>query len=866
MIADIEPKVALHDLGTLRRLSPETLVRFTVTDLPATHEWGWPAYTPTAKSFRRKSWHSNVEDAPEILQADWKKYRWYPSKPDDAVLFSPGGLVAAIKAANGVLWLTGGEIAVMTLYEVGLPNSTCFFGDNAASKTVLEDLRQLEVKQVIAVLDRDKSSELLARKVKSQLEGSAITFTNRELPYPLTASHGLDVNDYWLGWQHSKEDFVAALNELPLWDVPLLEPPAPKTIQFPGLRPDDHDPLYVPPRAIALVKSLLGIREEYNSEGWTRHKVPCPFHADEHASFDWNDQLNCGRCQSACGRSFNVKEILAVKGYTSFADFFDAPLTLNGNGSSPHVDLNAVPPEPTLPIVNEENKRPPLTLPTQPLPVNPKNVRQVTTSQLRPPLPNNTELTTEQQALAAMGRGWLDKYVDWAFRAAPLAPALLHEAIGLWLVASTIARRVCLQVKRERIFPNLYVFILAEPSDVTKSEALNLAQEVLALTGLNPLRLPREATPEALYENMAGMKPKNFDDLPTLDQLEFNLTRVFAAQRTIIEDEAGSILSGMKKEYNEGVEVLLLKGYDANMYPLTKQTKGAGRTTIRDLSLCFLGASTPTHWQRHMGPDQYESGLAGRFAIITPDVIYLNDAHAPDEVEEPTAIVNRLKTLFYRILPWPFNPLDAGGRPSIPEIEEVKSPPINTASITPEAFAQFKKYREAIRAIQQSGVLDFKKKTCYGKLGTLTMKVALNLAAVNATTSDIRVEARHYYAAQEIVEKWRESLHRLDEIIASNTADDTNDRVFNRIQQAGTEGIRIRDLSRAIHLPADKTRREVAELLAEKLIEVVSRKAENNRMVDFYRVIIAKSEESHSVTVESPSVTNPPSDSVTSVT
>ena len=135
-------------------------------------------------------------------------------------------------------------------------------------------------------------------------------------------------------------------------------------------------------------------------------------------------------------------------------------------------------------------------------------------------------------------------------------------------------------------------------------------QRLIDAAGLNALTISGDATPEALFDEMAGLKPMNYKDLPESVQKRWKSGRVFASQRMIMKDEASSIFASMKKDYNAGLTEILLQGYDGDTGVWEKILKSRGLISVRDMCLSFLGATTPAMWSKHVGQEEAENGFA----------------------------------------------------------------------------------------------------------------------------------------------------------------------------------------------------------------------------------------------------------------
>jgi hypothetical protein len=448
--------------------------------------------------------------------------------------------------------------------------------------------------------------------------------------------------------------------------------------------------------------------------------------------------------------------------------------------------------------------------------------------QIRPSLPDYAQLSPEKQRMAAQGRAWLDDYLAWAVESSPLTPRLFHEAMGLWLLATASTRRVCVRIGGETIFPNLFVLIVGRTTIYRKSTAMNLAKSILQKANLAPILLPADMTPEALFDELAGVKPNNYENLSPDVQERWRLSRKIAAQRSFFKDEVSSFFANMRKDYMQGFEEFWTQGYDASPGVWERRLKSTGLISIKDPCLSFLGATTPGMYGKYVGTEFYESGLLPRFAILTPEGREPY-RYPSDDIPNPDSIIERLVRFFRYTLPWESHATD-----------EVKTPPHVYLSIAPDAEEQLRAYRKAVGDdFAADGLISDIQSAFYSRLATMSYKVAILLGGIEATDTPYRIEARHAYAAQMICESWRESLHRLEQDVSrSRTGDSDDNKVLALIRQSGVKGITLRQIMQDCNLrPRAKAVEAITVLADDGLIEKYDFKPEGRgRPTTFYRM------------------------------
>ena len=207
-----------------------------------------------------------------------------------------------------------------------------------------------------------------------------------------------------------------------------------------------------------------------------------------------------------------------------------------------------------------------------------------------------------------------------------------------------------------------------------------------------------------------------------------------------------------------------------------------------------------------------------------------------EPVPVPRSIVEGLRRLFLDTLPWHNNERPSGSALGT----EVITPPSTTVTVDPEAMKQLGEYRKALNYDMLIGEsMDDTKAAPYTRLGTMVLKVAMLLAAVDSNATQIRIEPCHAYASQIICERWRESMHRLDRDLAKSesSANDDN-KVLIMIRGSGAKGMTIREIMQTCNI---RTRAKVVEALTlladDGLIEKYDHKPERGRPTVYYRIV-----------------------------
>lgn len=165
---------------------------------------------------------------------------------------------------------------------------------------------------------------------------------------------------------------------------------------------------------------------------------------------------------------------------------------------------------------------------------------------------------------------------------------------AVWLLSSTIGRKVVVARPHAPVFLNTYVVLCAESGITRKSTAVNGAVNMLAT------HILREDRDIALVQG--GTTAEGLDNI-----LSHN------GHAAIVSSELVNLLG--KERYNASLPGRLTDLYDCpSIY--TRQTVGRGRVDIRDVYVTLLGASTPSWLVRAVNPDVVEGGFTSRCLFI----------------------------------------------------------------------------------------------------------------------------------------------------------------------------------------------------------------------------------------------------------
>jgi len=196
---------------------------------------------------------------------------------------------------------------------------------------------------------------------------------------------------------------------------------------------------------------------------------------------------------------------------------------------------------------------------------------------------------------------WLAGYRE--FTEETESAPILHKWVSLSTIASVLRRKVWLKVGRLKIYPNMYVVLVAEPGVARKTQAINYAVPIVR--EISGVRLSADAiTKEALTQDIAEARDASI--LPNGDVMEH-------CSISIVSKEFESFL-GQKKE-NTKMLVLLTDLFDAPD-KWDYRTKNSGQDATVAVCINLLAATTPDSIASSLPTQAIGGGLTSRIMFV----------------------------------------------------------------------------------------------------------------------------------------------------------------------------------------------------------------------------------------------------------
>lgn len=200
---------------------------------------------------------------------------------------------------------------------------------------------------------------------------------------------------------------------------------------------------------------------------------------------------------------------------------------------------------------------------------------------------------------------WLEGYLEYT--AGTESARIFHQWVGFSMLACALRKKIYLSLGRLKIYPNMYVVLVAEPGKARKSQAIDFGLPFVR--NVEEITLSADAiTREALLQDLELCA---FDSRMPDDSLFRH------SSLNIISKEFESFLG--QKTDNTRMLVLLTDLFDCSEIPWRYRTKHSGNSTISSVYLNLLGATTPASLASSLPSSAIGGGLTSRILFIWAD-------------------------------------------------------------------------------------------------------------------------------------------------------------------------------------------------------------------------------------------------------
>lgn len=218
---------------------------------------------------------------------------------------------------------------------------------------------------------------------------------------------------------------------------------------------------------------------------------------------------------------------------------------------------------------------------------------------------------------------WLEDYMEYTEDTE--SSMLFNKWVGISTIASALRKKVWLEVGRLKVFPNLYIVLVAEPGIARKSQAITYASSIIS--GVSDIKVAADSTTaQSLFQELE--ESTTYDRLP-------DGTPVRHASLSVISKEFESFLGSASQ--NKMI-VTLTDLFDAGEEPWKHRTKSYGAVTIPSVFLNILGATTPQSLLTCLSSLAVGGGLTSRILFV-----YSDKKHKKVAIPEMTPRLVQLK-------------------------------------------------------------------------------------------------------------------------------------------------------------------------------------------------------------------------------
>lgn len=321
---------------------------------------------------------------------------------------------------------------------------------------------------------------------------------------------------------------------------------------------------------------------------------------------------------------------------------------------------------------------------------------------------------------------------------------------ALWMMSVALGRDIVVERPGAPVYLNMYCILVAESGITRKSTAVRRAVKFIrGMCSEHNLLIESKITPEKLEYDLA------------LQTLEHG-----SARASIAIDELVKFLG--REKYVETMPTLLTDLYDCPALRTGGGSLSRGRTTLRNVHLNFLSASTPSWLLRAVNPDVIEGGFTSRVIFVV--------------AEKPK-----------RSSPWPIEPSTELGEAIVLRLGELrnKAATVDSIRVSEGALKKFSRWYKS-RKIKR----DPFRASFHSREDGHVLRVAALLAANDDTWE---IQNHHIVVAIRLVTQAREDGATIFEGTGTNSRIVLGvDALRDKLLAVGINGIKQSELTKAL--------------------------------------------------------------------
>ena len=184
---------------------------------------------------------------------------------------------------------------------------------------------------------------------------------------------------------------------------------------------------------------------------------------------------------------------------------------------------------------------------------------------------------------------------------------IFHKWTGISTIAAALRKKVYFSLGRIRVYPNMYIVLVAEPGVVRKTQAITYGRRIIDKVE-SIVTTADSVTMQAMIQDLEAAA--QIEHMPSGITMTHN-------SLTVISREFESFL-GQKKE-NTPMLVLLTDLFDCEELPWKYRTKNSGSNSLSSVYLNLLAATTPGSLASSLPAIAIGGGLTTRIIFVFAD-------------------------------------------------------------------------------------------------------------------------------------------------------------------------------------------------------------------------------------------------------
>ena len=197
---------------------------------------------------------------------------------------------------------------------------------------------------------------------------------------------------------------------------------------------------------------------------------------------------------------------------------------------------------------------------------------------------------------------WLDEYIEYT--RIQESPEIFHKWVGLSIVSAALERNVVLDMGAYKVYPNLYVILVAASAKCKKSTAMDIGRDLLILLTDKISIFAQKITPEALIQKLARRRKVKGKE-------------IVRNSTSLIHADELSVFLG-KERYNEGLIQLLTTLYNCPD-EWEYETKHGLLQQLSNVLVGMIAGTTPAWLKGSLSTTAVEGGFTARLMFIYAD-------------------------------------------------------------------------------------------------------------------------------------------------------------------------------------------------------------------------------------------------------